>query len=46
MALTNVRPFAEFSVLIPKLVYSRYEIAPVLRKALSSKFTNFVFTTS
>jgi hypothetical protein len=32
--------------LTPKLVYIRYESAPVLRVALSSKFRKVVFTTS
>jgi hypothetical protein len=32
--------------LTPKLVNSRYDSAPVLRVALSSKFRKVVFTTS
>ena len=46
MELTNFRPSKELLVLTPKLVYSRLEIAPDLRVALSWKFTKVVFTTS
>ena len=46
MALTNFRPSKALLVLTPKLVYSRLEIAPDLRVALSSKFRKVVFTTS
>jgi SAM-dependent methyltransferase len=43
LALMNFAPLTEFSTLIPKLVYNRYEIAPVLRVSLSTKFTNVEF---
>ena len=36
LALSNFAFSMEFSGLVPKLVNSRYEIAPVLRVALSS----------
>ena len=45
MAFSNVTLSTELLELIPKLVYSRYEIAPDLRVALSWKLTNLVFTT-
>ena len=36
LALTNFARSMPFSVLTPKLVYSRYETAPVFRVALST----------
>ena len=46
MALVNFARSTELLELIPKLVNSRYEIAPVLRVALSWKFTNVTLFSS
>src|SRR5262245_20042828 len=45
LALTNFARSMEFSVLTPALVYIKYESAPVLRVALSWKFTKVTFST-
>ena len=46
LALTNFKCSKALLVLTPKLLNSRFEIAPDLRVALSWKFTKVVFTTS
>ena len=46
MALTNFKRSKALLVLTPKLLNSRFEIAPDLRVALSWKFTKVVFTMS
>jgi hypothetical protein len=46
LELTNRAPSMAFSLLIPKLVYIRYEIAAASRVALGAKLTNVVFSTS
>src|SRR6185312_299108 len=44
--LMNLAPSTEFSVLMPKLVYIRYDIASASRVALGWKLMNVVFMTS
>ena len=46
MALMNFTRSMALLVLTPKLLNIRFEIAPVLRVALSWKFTKVTFTTS
>ena len=46
MALTNFTRSKALLELTPKLLNSRFEIAPDLRVALSWKFTKVVFTMS